>query len=83
MNLRLTLFAVWCGFAAPWWLVPIFDGTVDLILLKLHIGGWRGAFVHTALTALIAVGVPMAILVFGRIVLWRVDRINYVRLNPN
>jgi hypothetical protein len=56
MSLRRKLFKVWCGFTVLWWLICIFGGDGNLILLKFQIGGWRAAYVHLAMTTVIAVG---------------------------
>src|SRR5258708_39105147 len=74
MNLRRTLFRVWCGCTFLWWLIPLFGGDGNRILLKFQMGGWRGAYLHLALTVLIAVGIPVAALLVGRAVLWRKGR---------
>jgi hypothetical protein len=74
MSLRQKLFGAWCGFSLLWWSIGIFAGDGSLILLKFQKGGWRGAYVHLALTVLIVVGVPLAVLLIGRVVFWGVDR---------
>jgi hypothetical protein len=73
MSLRRSLFNVWCGFTVLWWLICIFGGDGNLILLKLQIGGWRAAYAHFAITTLIAVGVPVAALVIGRVIVWGLE----------
>jgi hypothetical protein len=71
--LRRKMFGVWCGFTALWWLICIFGGDGNLILLKFQLGGWRAAYVHFAMTTLIAVGVPVAVLLIGRVVAWALE----------
>ena len=79
MNFRRKLFIAWCGFTALWLLWAIAsDG--GLVLLKFRVGGWRAAYVHFTLTALIAVAIPAALLLLARIVLWTATRI---RTPPN
>jgi hypothetical protein len=73
MSLRRKLFKVWCGFTVLWWLICIFGGDGNLILLKFQIGGWRAAYVHLAMTTVIAVGVPIAVLLIGRVVVWGLE----------
>jgi hypothetical protein len=70
MSLRRKLFQVWCCFTVLWWLVCIFGGDGGLILLKFQVGGWRAAYVHLAVTFLIAVGIPVAVLLLGRVIVW-------------
>jgi hypothetical protein len=74
MNLRRRLFGIWCGLSALWWLIAVFGGDGRLILLKFQIGGWRAAYVHFVVTALIAVAVPAVMLLIGRLFSWSVDR---------
>jgi hypothetical protein len=69
MGLRRKLFRVWCVFAALWLLFGIL-GNTNLILLKLQVGSWRAAYVHVVVTSLFFVGVPVAVLLMGRIILW-------------
>jgi Kef-type K+ transport system membrane component KefB len=52
----------------------MFGGDGRLILLKFQIGGWRAAYVHFVVTALIAVAVSAVMLLVGRLFFWRVDR---------
>ena len=73
MSLGRKMFRVWCGFTALWLLIAIFGGDGNLILSKFQIGGWRAAYVHFALTTLIVVGVPVAVLLIGRVVVWAVE----------
>jgi hypothetical protein len=73
MSLRRKLFKVWCGFTVLWWLICIFGGDGNLILLKFQIGGWRAAYVHLAMTTVISVGVPIAVLLIGRVVVWGLE----------
>jgi hypothetical protein len=73
MSLRRKLFKVWWGFTVLWWLICIFGGDGSLILLKFQIGGWRAAYVHFTVTILIAVGVPLAVLLIGRVVVWGLE----------
>jgi hypothetical protein len=70
INLRHPWFAAWLCFSALWWLLPIFDGDVALILLKFRIGGWRAAFVHSVVTVLIGFAVPVTVLLLGWIGIW-------------
>ena len=74
MNFRRKLFIVWCGFTVLWLLWAIVsDGS--LVLFKFRVGGWRAAYVHFTLTVLIAVAIPVAVLLLGRVVLWAANRI--------
>jgi hypothetical protein len=72
MTIRRRLFQIWCSLTALWWLGAVF-GNGSLILLKFTLGGWRAAFVPFVVTALIAVGVPVAILVAGWLITWFVE----------
>jgi hypothetical protein len=83
MSLRRKLFKVWCGFTVLWWLIGIFGGDGSLILLKFQTGGWRGAYVHFAVTTLIAVGVPLAVLLLGRVVVWGLESRIRTETNSN
>jgi hypothetical protein len=70
MSLRRKLFRVWCGFTVVFWLLGIFAGDGSLIVLKFQNGGWRAAFVHLAITLVLALGVPLIVLLLGRAVFW-------------
>jgi hypothetical protein len=75
MNFRRNMVIVWCGFTVLLLLWAIAsDGS--LILLKFRVGGWRAAYVHFTLTVLIAVAIPIAALILGRVVLWAANRIS-------
>ena len=74
MSLRRKMFRVWCGFTVLWWLICIFGGDGSLILSKFQIGGWRAAYVHFAVTTLIAVGIPLAALLTGYVLLFWVPQ---------
>jgi hypothetical protein len=62
LIIRHPWFAVWLCFTALWLLLPLFDGDVALILVKYRIGGWRLAFSHSLLAALIGILVPATVL---------------------
>jgi hypothetical protein len=79
MSLRRKLFKAWYGFAVLWWLICIFGGDGKLILLKLQTRGWRAAYVHLAVTALVAIGVPVAVLLLGQVGFWAAGRIRTVQ----
>jgi hypothetical protein len=74
VSLRCKLFRVWCGLTIVLWLIAIFGGDASLIALKFQVGGWRAAYVHLALTVVIAAGIPLAVLLIGRAVFWIDDR---------
>jgi hypothetical protein len=74
LSLRRKLYRAWCGFTVVWWLIAILGGDASLIVLKFQMGGWRAAYVHLALTVIIAVGIPLTVLLIGRTVFWISDR---------
>jgi hypothetical protein len=74
MSLRRKLFWVWFGVTIVWWLFGIFGGDGALIVLKLHVGGWRAAYVHLTLTLVIALGVPLLVFLAGRAAFWIGDQ---------
>jgi hypothetical protein len=43
------------------------------ITLKFQVGGWRAAYVHLALTVIMA-GIPLTVLLIGRAIFWINDQ---------
>jgi hypothetical protein len=79
MSLRRKLFAVWCGLTIVLWLIAIFGGDASLIALKFELGGWRAAYVHLALTVIMAVGIPLTVFLIGRAAFWINDSLGLNR----
>ena len=77
MSLRRKLFRVWCGLTIVFWLIAIFGGDTSLIALKFQVGGWRAAYVHLALTVVMAAGIPLTILLIGRAAFWINDQLRW------
>ena len=73
MSLRRKLFRVWCGLTIVL-LIAIFGGDGSLIALKFQVGGWRAAYVHLALTVIMAVGLPLTVLLISRAAFWISDQ---------
>jgi hypothetical protein len=64
MSLRRKLLWTWCGFTIMWWLWGLVsDGS--LVLQKFQVGGCRSAYVHFAVTLVIALVVPLTVLLIG------------------
>jgi hypothetical protein len=74
MSLRRKLFGVWCGLTIVLWGIGIFGGDASLIALKFQVGGWRAAYVHLAVTVVMAVGIPLTVLLIGRVAFWISDQ---------
>jgi hypothetical protein len=80
MSLRRKLFRVWCGLTIIVWLIAIFGGDGGRIVLKFQVGGWREAYVHFAITLVLAGGIPLMVLLIGRAAFWIGDQFSQKRI---
>jgi hypothetical protein len=80
MSLRRKLFRVWCGLTIIVWLIAIFGGDGGRIVLKFQVGGWRAAYVHFAITLVLAGGTPLIVLLIGRAAFWIGDQFSQKRI---
>jgi hypothetical protein len=74
MDLRRKLFWIWCGVTIIFWLSGILDGDGSRIALKFQVGGWRAGYLHLAIALVVAVGIPLMVLLFGRAAFWIRDQ---------
>jgi hypothetical protein len=66
--MRRSLFRIWLGLTVAYWVVGTAHDA-NLLLLKLHYRDWT----YLLLAAIMAFGVPLAVLGLGRAILWIAD----------